>query len=73
VMLLCLVFAVVLGLGTGLATANLGSLSRYRAPMVPYLATFLVVVRRREMRQRQDRQSMGSQLSGSRPIGQGSS
>lgn len=46
-----LVFSVVLALGiavgVGLATTNLGSLSRYRAPMMPFYAVTLLVLARR--------------------------
>ena len=39
----CLAFAVVCGIATGLTSANLGTLSRYRMPLVPFLATALIV------------------------------
>ncbi len=38
----CLVFAV----GVGLATGNLGTLSRYRMPMMPFYVTTILVLRR---------------------------
>jgi hypothetical protein len=41
------VFILVFGVGVGLATRNLGSLSRYRMPMMPFYATTLLVLRRR--------------------------
>lgn len=41
----CAVFALSLGLGTGLASSNLGTLSRYRAPMMPFYFTLLLVLR----------------------------
>lgn len=43
-----LVFVLVLGLGTGLSTANLGTLSRYRAPMMPFFLLLLLVLREPE-------------------------
>ncbi len=43
----CLVFTLALGVGTGLATSNLGTLSRYRAPMMPFFFTMLLVLRSR--------------------------
>lgn len=41
----CLVFAFALALGTGLASSNMGTLSRYRAPMMPFFFTLLLVLR----------------------------
>lgn len=43
-----IVFVLVLGLGTGLSTANLGTLSRYRAPMMPFFLLLLLVLREPE-------------------------
>lgn len=37
----CVLFTVTFGTFTALGTTNLGTLSRYRAPMVPFFATFL--------------------------------
>lgn len=45
VLAFCAVFALSLGLGTGLASSNLGTLSRYRAPMMPFFFTLLMVLR----------------------------
>lgn len=42
----CAAFALVLAVGTGLATSNLGTLSRYRAPMMPFFFALLMVLRR---------------------------
>lgn len=39
-----LVFVVVMGVAVGLTTTNLGTLSRYRAPLVPYFASLLVIL-----------------------------
>jgi hypothetical protein len=47
-MMFCLVFVLVLALGTGLSTANLGTLSRYRAPMMPFFLVLLMVLREPE-------------------------
>ncbi|MBL8919465.1 MAG: hypothetical protein JNJ54_11425 [Myxococcaceae bacterium] len=43
----CVVFTLVLALGTGLSTANLGALSRYRAPMMPFFLFLLLALRQR--------------------------
>ncbi|MCC6338249.1 MAG: hypothetical protein IT380_30180 [Myxococcales bacterium] len=44
-MLFCFTFAFALALGTGLASSNIGTLSRYRAPMMPFFFTLLLVLR----------------------------
>jgi hypothetical protein len=38
----CLVYTLALGLGVGLGTTNLGTLSRYRMPLMPFYATVLL-------------------------------
>ncbi len=38
-----LTFAFTLGIGVGLTTSNLGSLSRYRMPLMPFLAALIVL------------------------------
>jgi hypothetical protein len=38
----CLIFVLGLGLGVGLATTNLGTLSRYRMPLMPFFAILLL-------------------------------
>ena len=43
----CLVFVVAFGGGVGLATTNMGTLSRYRMPMMPFYATALLLSYRR--------------------------
>ena len=43
-LLFCMVFVLATGLGVGLATTNLGTLSRYRMPLVPLFALILVVL-----------------------------
>lgn len=45
VLLFSTLFVVALGIGTGLATTNMGSLSRYRAPMMPFFFVLLLVLR----------------------------
>lgn len=47
-LMFCLTFTLVLALGTGLSTANLGALSRYRAPMMPFFLLLLLVLRQPE-------------------------
>lgn len=44
-LLFCAVFTLALAIGTGLATTNMGTLSRYRAPMMPFFFTVLLVLR----------------------------
>jgi hypothetical protein len=43
-LMFCLTFAVVLGIGVGLGTTNMGTLSRYRSPLLPYLALIVAVL-----------------------------
>lgn len=43
---LCLVFVVTFAVAVGLTTTNLGTLSRYRMPLVPFLCVMLVVLRK---------------------------
>ncbi len=45
VLAFCAAFTIVLAVGTGLATSNLGTLSRYRAPMMPFFFALLMVLR----------------------------
>lgn len=40
----CVVFVILFSLGVGLATTNLGTLSRYRVPMMPMYALVLVML-----------------------------
>lgn len=47
VLAFCVLFVVVMSLGVGLATPNLGSLSRYRTPMMPFFAVALALGMRR--------------------------
>lgn len=48
-LMFCLTFVVSLGIAVGLATTNLGTLSRYRMPLVPFFATLLLVISARSM------------------------
>jgi hypothetical protein len=48
VLMFCLAFTVALAIGTGLSTANLGALSRYRAPMIPFFVVLLLSLSRAE-------------------------
>lgn len=43
-LMFCLVFTLLFGLGIGLATTNLGTLSRYRVPMMPMYVLLLAMV-----------------------------
>ncbi|MDP3499188.1 MAG: hypothetical protein Q8S33_02595 [Myxococcales bacterium] len=45
VLTFCAAFVFALALGTGLATSNLGTLSRYRAPMMPFFFALLMLLR----------------------------
>lgn len=40
----CFVFTLAMGTAVGLATTNLGTLSRYRAPMFPFFSTLVMVL-----------------------------
>ncbi|MFZ5443808.1 MAG: hypothetical protein ACOZQL_27640 [Myxococcota bacterium] len=61
-MLFCAVFTLALALGTGLASGNLGTLSRYRAPMMPFFFVLLLVLRYEREGQRQG--ALGFTLAG---------
>lgn len=43
VLAFCVVFTLAFGLGVGLGTTNMGTLSRYRMPLMPFWAALLVV------------------------------
>lgn len=47
-LMFCVAFVLVLALGTGLSTSNLGALSRYRAPMMPFFLLILLILREPE-------------------------
>jgi hypothetical protein len=40
----CVVFVVTFGIAVGLASSNLGTLSRYRAPLLPFFVVLLVIL-----------------------------
>jgi hypothetical protein len=40
----CLVFVIAFGIAVGLASANLGTLSRYRSPLLPFFVVLLLVL-----------------------------
>lgn len=42
----CVVFVITFGVAVGLASTNLGTLSRYRSPIVPFFAVLLFVLQR---------------------------
>jgi hypothetical protein len=42
----CIVFVLALGVAVGLASTNLGTLSRYRAPILPFLALTLFALQK---------------------------
>lgn len=44
-----IMFAVLLGMGVGLATTNFGSLSRYRMPLMPFYAAVVLLLSRRQL------------------------
>lgn len=44
-LMFCAIFTLALAVGTGLSTTNMGTLSRYRAPMMPFFFTLLLVLR----------------------------
>ena len=43
-LIFCLVMTMILALGVGLTTTNLGTLSRYRLPMMPFYITILLLL-----------------------------
>lgn len=50
ILLASAIFVLTFGVAVGLATPNLGTLSRYRAPMMPMYALVVLVLRQRTMR-----------------------
>jgi hypothetical protein len=42
----CVVFVIAFGIAVGLASNNLGTLSRYRAPLLPFFVALLLVLRK---------------------------
>lgn len=45
----CVLFVLVAAMGIGITTTNLGSLSRYRAPIMPFFAVLLVMLSQRRL------------------------
>lgn len=45
----CLLFVLLFGAGVGFATPNLGSLSRYRIPLIPFVVGLLTIVEYRSL------------------------
>jgi hypothetical protein len=43
-LMFCIVFVVLLGIGVGLTCTNMGTLSRYRMPLVPFLTMMLLML-----------------------------
>jgi hypothetical protein len=56
------VFVLVFAIAVGLATSNLGSLSRYRMPMMPFYATMLLVSRARMREARAAKEELARSL-----------
>jgi hypothetical protein len=54
-LMLCLVFVLTFAVAVGLTTTNLGTLSRYRMPLVPFLCVLLVALRQPMTRTVSDR------------------
>lgn len=46
-LMFCAAFTLILALGTGLSTSNMGTLSRYRAPMMPFFVSLMLLLRAR--------------------------
>jgi hypothetical protein len=56
------VFVLVFAIAVGLATSNLGSLSRYRMPMMPFYATMLLLLRERMREARAGKEELARSL-----------
>ena len=48
----CLVFVLAFGMAVGLASSNMGTLSRYRSPLLPFFVVLLLVLSKRRQRAR---------------------
>jgi hypothetical protein len=59
-LMFCAAFTLSLAFGTGLATANLGALSRYRAPMMPFYLLLLLILREKEVNSQTEQASPAS-------------
>lgn len=44
IFLMCLIFVPVFGLAVGMSTPNLGTVSRYRIPMIPFMVGLLLII-----------------------------
>ena len=44
ILIFCAIFFIIFGVSIGIATANYGSLVRYKVPLIPFLWTFLIVL-----------------------------
>jgi hypothetical protein len=55
VLLFCAVFIVLFGVAVGLAAPNLGTLSRYRVPMMPMYGFLLLSLAAKAKKVKQDR------------------
>ncbi|MGH7174030.1 MAG: hypothetical protein ACRELG_27475 [Gemmataceae bacterium] len=49
----CLVFVILFGVGIGVSTPNLGTLSRYRIPLIPFFAALLIIMESHTLRFRE--------------------
>jgi hypothetical protein len=54
--LTCLVFVVLFGIGVGASTPNLGTVSRYRVPLLPFFVGMLAIVEFQGMEARRRRE-----------------
>ena len=66
VLLECLIFVAVFAFAIGFSTPNLGSISRYRIPMVPYFVGVVTIMEALRLRRR-DRSQWLSWRSGAGP------
>lgn len=62
----CFGFAITLAIGVGLTTVNLGTLSRYRMPLMPFYAVLLFVL----TAQKSGRAALGPTVTGNRALSQ---
>ncbi|MBW1754583.1 MAG: hypothetical protein JRJ80_00285 [Deltaproteobacteria bacterium] len=59
----CLVFVVAFGIAVGLTSTNLGTLSRYRSPILPFFAVMLFVLQRPRLARSTDKDIRGDSQS----------
>ena len=50
----CLVFVILFGVGIGVSTPNLGTLSRYRIPLIPFFAALFLIMESHTLRYREE-------------------